>query len=66
MCLFALFSSYFICICHLTTAAAIDADAVNLPANADVTDAMAAEVAAASAEYDAESAYTSATANATG
>lgn len=45
------------------SAAAVDADAVNIPANPDVPDDIATEVAAAGAEYDAEQAFMQANAN---
>jgi hypothetical protein len=47
----------------LNSAAAINADAVNIPANPDLTDAMKDEIAAASAEAAAEAAYSKANAN---
>jgi hypothetical protein len=46
------------------TAIAVDADAVNLPGNPEVSDVISAEVDAASAEYDSERAYLNANANA--
>jgi hypothetical protein len=48
----------------IMAAAAIDEDAVNIPANPDVPADIAAEVDAASAEYDAEKAFMNANANA--
>ena len=47
----------------LNSAAAINADAVNVPANPELTDAMKTEIAAASAEAAAEAAYAKANSN---